>query len=57
MYFVFIFLSRKKIEMSISNHATQHMPVVTKSVNSSKKKRPAPKVTRPNNTPVVSVLL
>lgn len=43
--------------MSISNHATQHMPVVTKSVNSSKKKRPAPKVTRPNNTPVVSVLL
>lgn len=51
----FFFVSRKKIEMGISNHTPHHIPTMTKSqLNTSKKKKPAPKVTKSNSTPIVS---
>lgn len=53
--YVLIFVSRKKIEMGISNHTPHHIPTMTKSqLNTSKKKKPAPKVTKSNSTPIVS---
>ncbi|KOC61667.1 INO80 complex subunit E [Habropoda laboriosa] len=44
---------RKKIEMSISNHTPHHIATVTKPLNTSKKKKPTPKVTKSNSTPIV----
>lgn len=55
LFFVIVF--RKKIEMSISNHTPHHMPTVAKPLNTSKKKKSAPKVTKSNNTPIVSYSL
>ncbi|KAG7212678.1 hypothetical protein KM043_012957 [Ampulex compressa] len=44
---------RKKMEMSISNHTSHHTTTVTKPLNTSKKKKTAPKMTKSNNTPTV----
>ncbi|XP_033337302.2 uncharacterized protein LOC117226754 [Megalopta genalis] len=44
---------RKKMEIGISNHTSHHMPTVTKSFNATKKKKPTPKVTKSNSTPIV----
>lgn len=44
---------RKKIEMGVTNHTPHHTPVVTKPLNTSKKKKAPPKVTKTNNTPIV----
>ncbi|XP_076236453.1 uncharacterized protein LOC143180546 [Calliopsis andreniformis] len=43
---------RKKIDMGINNHTSHHMPAV-KPLNTSKKKKPTPKVSKSNNTPLV----
>lgn len=48
---------RKKVETNINNHTSHHSPMVTKPLNTSKKKKSTPKVVKTNNTPIVSTLV
>jgi len=45
---------RKKVETNVNNHTSHHSPIVTKPLNTSKKKKSTPKVVKTNNTPIVS---
>lgn len=47
------YLSRKKIEMNVGNHISHHPSTVTKPLNTSKKKKATPKVSKMNNIPTV----
>ncbi|KAI4497453.1 hypothetical protein M0802_007464 [Mischocyttarus mexicanus] len=44
---------RKKIEVNIGNHISHHPSTVTKPLNTSKKKKATPKVSKTNNIPTV----
>jgi hypothetical protein len=46
---------RKKTDMNINNHTSHHSTMVTKPLNTSKKKKSTPKVAKTNNTPIVSM--